>query len=59
MNKTAKELAGISKKLQNEDFLNKAPENIVEKVKEKHEVLVEKQNKLRTNFERIAELRAE
>ncbi len=59
MNKIAKELAGVSRKLQNEDFLNKAPEDVVKKVKEKHDMLVEKQNKLRTNLERIDELRAE
>ncbi|MDD2317097.1 MAG: valine--tRNA ligase [Desulfobacterales bacterium] len=51
--KLAAELAGVSKKLNNEDFLNKAPADVVEKVVEKHAELIEKQKKLQANLERI------
>ena len=51
--KLGKELAVVSKKLGNEDFLSKAPEEIVEKVREKHDILFEKQRKLQTNLDRI------
>ena len=47
------ELSALSKKLNNEDFLHKAPESVVEKVKEKHRVILEKQQKLEANLERI------
>jgi len=54
--KLANELAFVSKKLGNEDFLAKAPEQVVEKTKEKYARLAEKQKKLQSNFERIKEL---
>lgn len=44
--KLADELAVVSKKLENKDFLMKAPAEIVEKVKEKHRILAERQQKL-------------
>ncbi len=47
------ELIAVVKKLQNEDFLAKAPEDVVEKVREKHDALVEKQEKLQANLDRI------
>ena len=50
------ELEKISKKLDNEAFLNKAPAKVVADVKEKHTTLAEKQEKLRTNLERIEAL---
>ena len=56
IDKLDKELAGISKKLNNENFLSKAPEEIVAKVKDKHALLTKKQEKLKTNFDKIAEL---
>ena len=51
--KITKELQGISKKLSNDGFLNKAPENVIEKVREKHRALSEKQEKLQAGKERI------
>lgn len=47
------ELAGVSKKLNNEDFLNKAPADVVEKVAERHKELIEKQGKLQVHLDRI------
>jgi valyl-tRNA synthetase len=51
--KIAKELQGINKKLANEGFLSKAPADVIEKVREKHRVLTEKQEKLEAGKERI------
>jgi len=56
INKLSNELSIVSKKLTNEDFLSKAPKNVVEKVREKQEFLMEKQQKLRTNLDKIKEL---
>lgn len=56
MAKIDKELTGISKKLNNEDFLAKAPEDVVEKVREKHRGLMEKRQKLEVNMEKIKAL---
>ena len=47
------ELAKVSKKLDNEAFLKKAPANVVDGVKEKHARLAEKQQKVHANLERI------
>ncbi len=44
--KLAKELAGVNKKLNNEDFLSKAPAPVVEKVKARQADLLTKQKKL-------------
>ncbi len=54
--KLAKEIVGVSKKLQNQGFLAKAPEAVIVKVKEKHATLLEKQLKLQTNLDKIKEL---
>jgi valyl-tRNA synthetase len=51
--KISKELVGVSKKLSNEGFLGKAPADVIEKVKNKHRVLLEKQEKLQAGKERI------
>lgn len=51
--KITKELESVSRKLSNDGFLSKAPENIIEKVKEKHRVLSEKQEKLQASKDRI------
>ncbi len=59
INKLSKELISASKKLHNEDFLKKAPPEVVEKVKEKHEALCERQHKLKVNLERINALQGE
>lgn len=53
MGKIANELTGVSKKLNNKNFLEKAPEAVVEKVKEKSQTLLEKQEKLQSNLDRI------
>jgi valyl-tRNA synthetase len=50
------ELGGITKKLANPGFLNKAPADVVEKVRQKHALLSEKQRKLATHLERIQSL---
>jgi valyl-tRNA synthetase len=59
INKLSKELISASKKLYNEDFLNKAPQDVVDKVKEKHDLLIEKQQKLKSNLEKIHALQKE
>ena len=58
INKLTNESATVSKKLNNEDFLTKAPAEVVEKVKAKHDVLVEKQEKLMSNLTKIKALEA-
>jgi valyl-tRNA synthetase len=58
INKLNVDLTVIAKKLNNEDFLNKAPKQVVEKVKEKREVLVEKLEKLQSNLEKVREVKA-
>jgi valyl-tRNA synthetase len=56
MNKLDKELAAVSKKLENENFLNKAPQDVVEQVKAKHAGFEEKKQKLALHLQRIKEL---
>ena len=51
--KLATELTAVAKKLQNEGFLSKAPSDVIEKVREKQGVLLEKQQKIQTNLDRI------
>jgi len=51
--KLTKELSAVANKLSNENFLNKAPADVVEKVKEKNMALLEKQQKLQANLEKI------
>jgi valyl-tRNA synthetase len=58
IDKLTNESATVSKKLNNEDFLRKAPAAVVEKVKAKHDLLVEKQQKLLSNLTKIKELEA-
>ena len=55
INKLAKELSAVSNKLSNKNFLNKAPADVVEKVKEKNMALLEKQQKLQANLDKIKE----
>ena len=50
-------LAIVSKKLDNQNFLNKAPEEIVEKEKQKYAREVEKQQKLQATLEKVKELK--
>jgi valyl-tRNA synthetase len=54
--KVVKELNAVSRKLSNEDFLSKAPADVVEKVRGQHTELVAKESKLQANFERVAAL---
>ena len=51
--KVTAELGGVSRKLRNEDFLEKAPSAVVEKVKEKNDALLEKHGKLQAHLDRI------
>jgi valyl-tRNA synthetase len=53
INKLGAELAAVDKKLANKGFLNKAPADVIDKVKDKQSTLLEKQQKLQTNLERI------
>ena len=56
INKLGKELAGLSKKLENENFLTKAPRDVVEQVRAKHSDLQEKQQKLTSHLKRLKEI---
>jgi valyl-tRNA synthetase len=51
--KLSKELSGMNKKLGNEDFLKKAPAEVVDGVREKHAAMIEKQHALEATMERI------
>ena len=51
--KVTKELVAVSKRLNNESFLEKAPEEVVDKVKNIQQGLEEKNDKLKENLERI------
>ena len=57
--KTEKELIGMSKKLANESFLSKAPDSVIDKVKTKHENLLQKTDKLKFNLNKIKEFQDE
>jgi valyl-tRNA synthetase len=59
IHKLTGELASVSRKLNNTDFLKKAPAEVVQKVKEKNGDLVEKQQKLMSNLERIKAMTAD
>jgi valyl-tRNA synthetase len=54
--KLTAELLTVSKKLENEGFISKAPANVIEKVRQKQDALTEKRNKIQTNLERIQEM---
>ena len=51
--KASTELSPLGKKLNNEAFLSKAPQEVVDKVKEKHERLAEKLHKLESTLDKI------
>jgi valyl-tRNA synthetase len=53
LGKAAKELSTLVRKLQNQDFLSKAPADVVTKVRDQHQALLEKQQKLQTTLDRI------
>jgi len=50
------EMTPVVKKLGNQNFLSKAPEEVVTKVKDKHTQLLEKLQKLESTLEKIKEL---
>ncbi|MDJ0781465.1 MAG: valine--tRNA ligase [Desulfosarcinaceae bacterium] len=54
--KAAKEVTGVARKLGNEDFLAKAPADVVAKNRERHHALLEKQEKLDTTLRRLRAL---
>jgi valyl-tRNA synthetase len=53
LGKAAKELASLARKLQNQDFLSKAPPDVVAKVRDQQQALLERQHKLQTTLEKI------
>ena len=53
ISKLHSELTAVDKKLANEGFLSKAPAEVIGKVKEKQGALLEKQQKLQINLDRI------
>jgi valyl-tRNA synthetase len=54
--KITKDLKGIDKKLSNEDFLEKAPQEVVQKVREKGEKLAEKRSKLEDQLSTVSQI---
>ncbi len=59
MEKLNKQHALIVKKLANEDFVNRAPKEVVEKERIKAQMLSEKVRKLKSNLERIKEMKGD
>ena len=57
LEKNTKELLAVQKRLNNESFLEKAPEEVIQKVKDQHTDLEEKNNKLKENLERILKMK--
>jgi valyl-tRNA synthetase len=53
LKKLEAELATVAKKLKNEGFLSKAPADVIEKVRQKQRALLEKQQKIQTNLDKI------
>jgi valyl-tRNA synthetase len=53
IDKISAELSGISKKLNNPDFLKKAPAEVVDKVRQKNDSLDEKRKKIESHLDRI------
>ena len=51
--KIATELGAVAKKLGNDGFLSKAPAEVIEKVKQKQSALLEKQQKIQANLDKI------
>lgn len=56
--KITKDLKGLIRKLNNEEFLAKAPAEVVDKVKTQHAGLLEKQDKLQSTLEKVREISA-
>jgi len=53
LGKAAKELASLVRKLQNQDFLSKAPAEVVAKVRDQQQALLERQQKLQATLDKI------
>jgi valyl-tRNA synthetase len=53
LGKVAKELASLGRKLQNQDFRSKAPTEVVAKVRDQQQALLEKQHKLQAHLDTI------
>ncbi len=47
------EIEKLDKKLNNQGFVGKAPAAVIEKVKDQHQALVEKKEKMTLNLEKI------
>jgi valyl-tRNA synthetase len=58
MKKVLGDLEFINKKLSNRDFLNRAPQDIIEKEKDRAKSLKEKESRLKENIDRIYKLSA-
>ncbi len=56
LHKLADDITGALRKLDNPDFLAKAPDHVIEKVRAGHTACLEKQEKLQGNLERIRQL---
>ena len=56
ISKLEPELARSKKKLANKEFLNRAPEDVVAKERDKFERLGDKLNKLQRQLERLAKI---
>jgi valyl-tRNA synthetase len=56
--KLSQELSSMNKKLGNEDFLKKAPAEVVDGVRDKHATMLEKQHALEATLERIKAMMA-
>jgi valyl-tRNA synthetase len=54
--KITRELHGIDKKLSSDDFLQKAPQEVVQKVRDKGEKLAEKRDRLQENIDKVTQL---
>lgn len=56
LDKVTRELLSISKRLSNESFLDKAPEDVVDKVRQQKDALEDKAEKLKTNLDKIKQI---
>jgi valyl-tRNA synthetase len=55
LGKLAQDFASIAKKLQNQDFLAKAPAEVVTKVRDQQQELLDRQQKIQSNLDKIRE----
>jgi valyl-tRNA synthetase len=53
LGKAAQELSLLVRKLQNQDFLSRAPADVVTKVRSQQQALLEKQQKLQSTLDKI------